>query len=722
MATRHLRAQVEDYHSSDSEESSYSYNQPQKVLTQANANARRSKELVKGNERSRDSGYFSAPNGSQNDSSLHSRSAKPMMNKGQLTEPWSGEDVRPIPSRFISSHRGRHLISMEGERHRARNHSDYEAATSQPRKRGMTPDDPEALDSTHFTRRLPLQERQQRYGPLKATYRPTSSQGYHGNLPFHDDTPNPFSPRNYANMPYEVERSYHVPTYSYGMHGIMLPGGMYPPNGYYPPHGHYSYPPPFSPSPPLPPFYHSPFEHHLQGMPSREERRRAIRGRRHSARSFARGAPSISSSSHSDCSVTTDDELYDTDPGYGSPRIEHRRHVMFGTHWANPKDSKDLRDLVNEMVRRYVAGKGRDQGDDTLAPRSSKISKSVSDSRKEHLVVFDKLSFQNDAFLVTEGRHDSQLDIPTPKSGPTFPTLCPAKPSPVRKQSCISNEASVSETYSIELGISDATGDGAVGNKKDESTGAILEEKNSNEILNGNNTGVKDALDTALNVIKGLLLHGLLTYTLSEANITGPFSVSSFSGSQQGSVDTSGSSGTPSSTTTSTSHRPPGRKRTRNTDRSPDEGDENDNESEKDGRPKKKNDKGTPDHQPPRRLKCPFYQREPEKYTKASCRGAGFADMAKLKDHIKRVHTQPPRCVRCWMVMASDGDFDEHMQLDNICEKKPEPHDDRIRLQVLKQLDFKKPPYANAKDTEEKWKILYKVLFSGETNIPSSCK
>ena len=64
----------------------------------------------------------------------------------------------------------------------------------------------------------------------------------------------------------------------------------------------------------------------------------------------------------------------------------------------------------------------------------------------------------------------------------------------------------------------------------------------------------------------------------------------------------------------------------------------------------------------------------------------------------------------------------EHLQREIICKKRPEPLDDRIRPQVLKNLDFKKAPYAHAKNTEEKWKILYSVLFPNENNIPSPCK
>jgi hypothetical protein len=92
------------------------------------------------------------------------------------------------------------------------------------------------------------------------------------------------------------------------------------------------------------------------------------------------------------------------------------------------------------------------------------------------------------------------------------------------------------------------------------------------------------------------------------------------------------------------------------------------------------------------------------------------------RDHLKRVHSQPLRCSRCWQEMKSDDAYMEHLQKEIICKKRPEPLDDRIRPQMLKNLDFKKAPYAHTKNTEEKWKILYSVLFPNENDIPSPCK
>ncbi|KAF2655393.1 hypothetical protein K491DRAFT_630282 [Lophiostoma macrostomum CBS 122681] len=119
------------------------------------------------------------------------------------------------------------------------------------------------------------------------------------------------------------------------------------------------------------------------------------------------------------------------------------------------------------------------------------------------------------------------------------------------------------------------------------------------------------------------------------------------------------------------------------------------------------------------RLKCPFYQRDPEKHTRGSCRGVGFADLGKLKDHLKRVHCQPLRCTRCREEMGSDEAYAEHLQRDDICTKRPEIIDDRISAKLWLKLEFKKPPFSLHSSTEVKWRLMYKTLFPDDSEIPT---
>ncbi|KAF2638696.1 hypothetical protein P280DRAFT_520141 [Massarina eburnea CBS 473.64] len=238
----------------------------------------------------------------------------------------------------------------------------------------------------------------------------------------------------------------------------------------------------------------------------------------------------------------------------------------------------------------------------------------------------------------------------------------------------------------------------------------VASERCSSEILDTGTPKFEVALgilDSALLEVKDMLLRGLVDYAAFEE------ATDALDGSKKRTRhSTSASSST-------VSNRPP-QKRLRGGDRDPSDGSGDDH----DGDDHDDNDRAKKDGRPSsfsllRRLKCPFYQREPDKYSRAACRGEGFADMAKLKDHIKRVHTQSLRCARCWLEMENDEAYADHLQAENSCDKQPQPADDRITHQTLKRLDFKKAPYAQAKNTEGKWKILFRVLFPHDIDVPS---
>ncbi|PVH95665.1 hypothetical protein DM02DRAFT_675355 [Periconia macrospinosa] len=212
-------------------------------------------------------------------------------------------------------------------------------------------------------------------------------------------------------------------------------------------------------------------------------------------------------------------------------------------------------------------------------------------------------------------------------------------------------------------------------------------------------------LSSAILQLKESLLRGIIDQATSEELTDGA----------EGSQKRARESTSPSSS--QASDRPP-HKRVRGKGRDPGDGGDGSGDDDDDSDPPKRNERRSP-FGSSRRLKCPFYQREPEKYSRAACRGEGFADMAKLKDHIKRVHTQPLRCVRCWEDMPSEDAHVEHQQAETPCTKQPQPDDDRITQRTLKRLDFKKAPYAQAKDTEQKWRMMYKELFPNDPEAPS---
>jgi hypothetical protein len=145
---------------------------------------------------------------------------------------------------------------------------------------------------------------------------------------------------------------------------------------------------------------------------------------------------------------------------------------------------------------------------------------------------------------------------------------------------------------------------------------------------------MRGALDTAMNVVKNLLLQELLEYSLPEARNALPLSADGVDASDSSNSSSQGSSKT-SAACSNVSSQCSDLQTAQNLKRMRGSGRDLDNdgdESDEDGRPKKKNGKTPPARIPHRRLKCPFYQRDPDRYTKAACRGEGFTDMAKLKD------------------------------------------------------------------------------------------
>jgi len=69
--------------------------------------------------------------------------------------------------------------------------------------------------------------------------------------------------------------------------------------------------------------------------------------------------------------------------------------------------------------------------------------------------------------------------------------------------------------------------------------------------------------------------------------------------------------------------------------------------------------------------------------------------------------------------MKSPQKLSNHLQTHPICERNPEPPDDRISPQHLQELNFNGGPFARQKNIEGKWKVLSRILFPAEEQVPS---
>lgn len=164
---------------------------------------------------------------------------------------------------------------------------------------------------------------------------------------------------------------------------------------------------------------------------------------------------------------------------------------------------------------------------------------------------------------------------------------------------------------------------GIADNKIGVSNGEQEQENHSLELDLDAVDKMESLLHETLVGMKNLSLWGLMDHAHAQAQHAAGNLSSGQSTKQAGSKSPDSSSSQPSEL-------PRRLKRSRDGGRDPgDRGDDSDDND--DDHPRKRNERSGPNKGLNRRLKCPFYQREPEKYSKASCRGEGFADMAKLK-------------------------------------------------------------------------------------------
>ena len=136
----------------------------------------------------------------------------------------------------------------------------------------------------------------------------------------------------------------------------------------------------------------------------------------------------------------------------------------------------------------------------------------------------------------------------------------------------------------------------------------------------------------------------------------------------------------------------------------------------------------TPSTTPARLFACPFYKNDPKTYSQSNeaqgmahkfrtCGGPGWPTVARLKEHLYRVHVIPIQCPRCWLTMKTEQELQDHSRAAVSCVVLPQlvqwvPRD---KIEVLK--DRKKA--LSGKDEEERWKSVYGILFPNDSVIPS---
>ncbi|CEJ86335.1 hypothetical protein VHEMI04078 [[Torrubiella] hemipterigena] len=108
-------------------------------------------------------------------------------------------------------------------------------------------------------------------------------------------------------------------------------------------------------------------------------------------------------------------------------------------------------------------------------------------------------------------------------------------------------------------------------------------------------------------------------------------------------------------------------------------------------------------------LACPFYKRDPLKYS--ACSQLILREVSRVKQHLWRSHQVPIHCVLCNKTFSSEIERDEHIRQRSHCKEK-EPKiwvgvTTEQKVLLRRRVDVGKPK-------SEQWYQMYAVLFPGE--------
>ena len=130
---------------------------------------------------------------------------------------------------------------------------------------------------------------------------------------------------------------------------------------------------------------------------------------------------------------------------------------------------------------------------------------------------------------------------------------------------------------------------------------------------------------------------------------------------------------------------------------------------------------------------CPFHKYDPRKYSinhetgalYRSCMGPGFTEIHRVKcvklhhckirlninrQHLRKVHSVPIQCQRCWLVVPNTQALTLHLNSDVICESR-QPQPEGISKEKFDLISIR----------GISWEKIYEILFPGAF-IPSPCE
>ncbi|KAJ4298221.1 hypothetical protein N0V90_006120 [Kalmusia sp. IMI 367209] len=149
-----------------------------------------------------------------------------------------------------------------------------------------------------------------------------------------------------------------------------------------------------------------------------------------------------------------------------------------------------------------------------------------------------------------------------------------------------------------------------------------------------------------------------------------------------------------------------------------------DNEDDDVGAKRPKYSKTSCDNIYKRKLACPFFKRNSERYlNRRSCVGPGWDEVRRVKEHLYRNHTLPLFCPRCYTLFKVETLLHDHQRATEPCEIRQRTIIEGFDKSQEKKLRSRKKSHHKISE-EEAWKEMYRILFPDDDpiTVPSPCK
>ncbi|OMP87773.1 hypothetical protein BK809_0007863 [Diplodia seriata] len=126
-----------------------------------------------------------------------------------------------------------------------------------------------------------------------------------------------------------------------------------------------------------------------------------------------------------------------------------------------------------------------------------------------------------------------------------------------------------------------------------------------------------------------------------------------------------------------------------------------------------------------KKLACPYFKQNQRREGRpVACIHPGFSNVARLKEHLYRIHKLPAICPRCQAQFDTEEEVTDHLNAPERCEKRPrKAHLEGFDREQELKLRTKKRSKGEGSE-EEKWRGVYMILFPNASlgEVPSACR